>query len=64
MLMVDKNKREQLLSKSKITEDLKDKVVMHYNNGCSIADITKYCKISRASVYKIIKERTPVEEDI
>ena len=62
MLMVDITQRERLINKRKITEELKDTVVARYNNGCSIAEIVKSCKISRASVYKIIKERTPVED--
>ena len=64
MLMVNMSQRERLINKRKITEGLKDAVVARYNNGCSIADIVRACKISRSSVYKIIKERTPVEEDI
>lgn len=51
-----------------ITETQKDKVVQMYKNNMPIAMIVSTCGISRASVYKILKERTQVcayaEEEI
>ena len=59
MLMVDKDKRQKLAKNRKLTEELKDKVVMYYNEGHTVASIMELCHLSRASVYKIINERTP-----
>lgn len=41
-----------------ITELQKDKVVKMYKNNMPITSIVSSCGISRASVYKILKERT------
>lgn len=42
----------------RITEVQKDSVVRMYRNNMSIAMIVSNTGISRASVYKILKERT------
>lgn len=43
-----------------IPEQTKDMVVQMYKNNMPIAMIVSNCGISRATVYKILKERTAV----
>ena len=58
MILVDKSKRRNNAGRPKITEKVKDKAVQLYNEGVPIAKICKDCKISQASLYRIIRERS------
>lgn len=42
---------------AKIDDEMKNKIVVLYNSGMNGKDIAEAVKVSRASVYRILKER-------
>lgn len=42
---------------AKIDEEMKNKIVVLYNSGMNGKEIAEAIKVSRASVYRILKER-------
>lgn len=46
-----------------ISEETKDKVVQLYNRGKNCSEIINAVQISRASFYRIINERSIVDND-
>ena len=66
MVTVNKKQRQDSQKKqgtgkgrpSKINEVQKDQMVVHYNTGKPVTDIAKMFGVNRATVYRVVKERT------
>ena len=66
MIVVDQKQRQENLKKygkglgrpAKLSDSDKDDMVSEYNTGHNITDIAKRHGISRATVYKVVRERT------
>ena len=62
MITVDKSNRKSNAGRPSISEDVKDKVVIMYNESTPVADICRECNVSMSSLYRILKERSPGDQ--